>query len=265
VIPLSVNLNKIALLRNSRGGTRPDILDAARTAIRAGAYGITVHPRPDQRHIRPSDVHDLVELLRGEFPGIELNVEGNPLTGATDGGYPGYVALLQAVRPDQATLVPDGDDQRTSDHGWNLARDAERVEPLVRELKSFGCRVSLFMDPEPALIDRVPATGADRIELYTGPFAEAFAHDGHAGGRRARASLARFTEAARHAQRLDIGVNAGHDLDLDNLVAFRTIAGVLEVSIGHALLADALDMGLYGAVRRYLDVLRYTPGPDSGF
>ncbi len=260
MIELSVNLNKVALLRNSRGGERPSALDAARTAIRAGAYGVTVHPRPDQRHIRPADVHALATLLRAEFPGTELNIEGNPMTGATAGGYPGYVALVDAVRPEQATLVPDSDAQLTSDHGWDLVHDAERVEPLVRELKSFGCRVSLFLDPEPAQIERVPATGADRIELYTGPFAEAFAADGLRDGPRSRESLERFAAAAARARELGIGVNAGHDLDLDNLIAFRTIPGVLEVSIGHALIADALEMGLYGAVRRYRRVLDYDPG-----
>ena len=255
MIALSVNVNKIALLRNSRGGSRPDLIDLARVALHAGAAGITVHPRPDQRHIRASDVPLLARMLREEFPQAELNIEGNPFAAANDGGYPGLVALVAAVRPAQVTLVPDTDSQLTSDHGWDLPTDSERVRPLVDEFHDLGARVSLFMDPEPEAIAAVPATGADRIELYTGPYAAAWAEDGHAGGPVATASLARFTAAARFAETLGLGINAGHDLDLDNLIGLRGLPGLTEVSIGHALVTDALELGLFGTVRRYCRVL----------
>lgn len=255
MIALSVNVNKIALLRNSRGGQRPDLIDLARMALAAGAHGITVHPRPDQRHIRADDVPALANLLRSEFPGAEFNIEGNPFAPANAGGYPGLEALVATTRPDQVTLVPDSDDQLTSDHGWDLPAESERVRPLVQRLHGLGARVSLFMDPDPAAIAAVPATGADRIELYTGPFAAAYASDGHAQGPASRGSLEAFTLAARQAVTLGLGVNAGHDLDLDNLVSLRTLPGLAEVSIGHALVADALELGWYGTVRRYLKVL----------
>lgn len=255
MIALSVNVNKIALLRNSRGGARPDLLDLARLALQAGAHGITVHPRPDQRHIRADDVPALASMLRAEFPAAEFNIEGNPFAPANAGGYPGLLALVQATRPDQVTLVPDSDEQLTSDHGWDLPRDSERVRPLIADLHALGSRVSLFMDPEPDAIAAVPATGAERIELYTGPFAEAFAADGHAQGPLSRDSFERFAAAAALAQEQGLGINAGHDLDLDNLVSLRRLPGLAEVSIGHALVADALEMGLNGTVRRYLKVL----------
>jgi pyridoxine 5-phosphate synthase len=255
VTALSVNVNKIALLRNARGGGRPDLLEAARTALRAGARGITVHPRPDQRHVRADDVPRLAHLLRREFPEAEFNIEGNPFAPANGGGYPGLEALVAEARPHQATLVPDTDAQLTSDHGWDLPAETQRLVPLVERLRGLGARVSLFMDPDPAAIAAVPATGADRIELYTGPFAEAFARDGGRAGPETAASLARFVAGAEAARAAKLGVNAGHDLDLDNLVVFRTLPQLLEVSIGHALVADALELGLYGTVRRYLAVL----------
>lgn len=255
MIALSVNVNKIALLRNSRGGARPDLLDLARMALAAGAHGITVHPRPDQRHIRADDVPALADMLRSEFPAAEFNIEGNPFAPPNAGGYPGLLALVEATRPAQVTLVPDSDDQLTSDHGWDLPRESDRVRSLVERLHALGARVSLFMDPDPAAIAAVPATGADRIELYTGPFALAFSQDGHAGGPASRDSLATFSAAARQAVDSSLGVNAGHDLDLDNLVSLRQLPGLSEVSIGHALVADALELGWYGTVRRYLKVL----------
>jgi pyridoxine 5-phosphate synthase len=244
---LSVNVNKIALLRNARDIGIPSVAEAAHVIVDAGAHGVTVHPRPDQRHIRPSDCTGLVELLAPL--GVEFNVEGNPFAGP-DGTYPGYVAIVESVRPAQATLVPDAPGQTTSDHGWDLDRDGERVAPLVARLKQAGCRVSLFMDADPGRIAGAAAVGADRVELYTEPYARA-AERGEAD-----AALPQYVASAEAAAAAGLGVNAGHDLNLDNLAAFlRAVPGVLEVSIGHALIADALKMGLAAAVRRYLECL----------
>lgn len=252
---LSVNVNKIAWLRNAREGSRPDIVDCAKTLIDAGAAGITVHPRPDQRHIRPDDVMRLAELVT-PLADVEYNIEGNPTSGPRDNGYPGFDALVKEARPDQCTLVPDSDDQLTSDHGFDLSTDeeVERVARLVAQYQSWGCRVSLFMDPIEEKIKRAQATGADRIELYTGPYADAVAEVGldHA---RARQSLSIYIEAARYARQLGLGINAGHDLNLDNLAAFVAMGDIAEVSIGHALIADALDFGMAETVRRYREAL----------
>jgi len=255
VIELSVNLNKIALLRNSRGGDAPSVLDAAEIAIGAGAYGITVHPRPDQRHVRPHDVDDLARLLRARHRGIEFNIEGNPFAGSRADGYPGFDALIDSARPDQATLVPDSDSQLTSDHGWDLRDDNARLVAAMRRYQALGARVSLFMDPDLEQIERAAKLGVERIELYTGPFAEMVREHG-ADSARAKASFDRYARAARHATALGLGVNAGHDLDLVNLPMFRRIEEVLEVSIGHALIGDALRIGLAAAVAAYLKVLR---------
>lgn len=258
MIALSVNLNKVALLRNSREGDNPSVINAARTVISAGAYGVTVHPRPDQRHIRPHDVTDLAELLATEAPHIELNIEGNPLAGPRDNGFPGFDALIAAASPAQCTLVPDSDDQLTSDHGWSLegSEEVARVTALTRRYQATGARVSLFMNPDLDQIGRVVDTGAERIELYTGPFAKAVWDHGVASTQ-AQAALDHYRTAADHATELGLGVNAGHDLDLVNLPLFRTITSVLEVSIGHALIADTLTMGLDAAVRAYLNALEY--------
>ena len=243
---LSVNVNKVAVLRNSRGGSEPSVVAAAEAAIAAGAGGITVHPRPDQRHIRPDDVHALAALVAGR---VELNLEGNPFAPAR-ACYPGFLALVAAARPQQATLVPDGDGQLTSDHGFDLPRDADRLSPLVAELKALGVRVSLFMDAGAGGLELAAAMGVDRIELYTGPFAE-----GYAAGD-AAASLALCAHTAREAAQLGLGVNAGHDLNLANLGDFlRAVPGVQEVSIGHALFSEALHAGLVPTVRAYLAVL----------
>ena len=257
MIALSVNLNKIALLRNARGAAaRPELLDFARLAMEAGASGLTVHPRPDQRHIRVDDVPRLAAWLRGAYPGAEFNIEGNPLAAPREGGYPGLEALVEAARPAQVTLVPDGDGQLTSDHGWAMTdEDLATLKPLVARFRALGARVSLFMDPSPEAIARVPETGANRIELYTEPFAEAFKADGRRWGVATEESLATFRAAAETAQDLGLGVNAGHDLDLDNLIPLRTLPGLQEVSIGHALVADALLFGFHGAVTRYRDTL----------
>ncbi len=244
---LSVNVNKIAVLRNSRGGSEPDPLRAAATCIEAGCQGITVHPRPDARHIRHADVTALAALCRGR---VEFNIEGNPFA-PPRAGYPGLLELVREVRPEQCTLVPDGDGQVTSDHGFDLAADAERLRPIVAALKAGGTRVSLFLDAGATALDRLPLIGADRIELYTGPYAEA-----HAAGT-AGLALAACAATARAAQSLGIGVNAGHDLSQANLREFiGGVPGVLEVSIGHALIGEALYDGLADTVARYLAILR---------
>lgn len=250
---LSVNLNKIALVRNSRDGDLPSVTGAARTVLAAGAHGITVHPRPDQRHIRPRDVGDLAELLN-EYPDIEYNIEGNPYAGARGNGYPGFSALIDSARPHQATLVPDADSQLTSDHGWDLSGDNTRLIECIARYQACGARVSLFVDPDAEQIARARDCGADRIELYTGPFAETVARCGidHPDS---LAALAIYADAAQHAAGLGLGVNAGHDLDTTNLQLFRQITEVAEVSIGHALITDALELGLSRAVHAYLAAL----------
>lgn len=249
---LSVNVNKIAVLRNSRGGGEPDVARAAQACLRAGAHGITVHPRPDQRHIRPDDVGVLARLTRAH--GVELNLEGNPFAPPRD-GYPGFLALCEAARPAQATLVPDGDGQITSDHGFDFSHDSERLRPLIAALKAMGCRVSLFVDAGCAGLDNAARIGADRIEIYTGPFAEAAARGD------ATDAVERCRKTALEAQALGLGVNAGHDLSQDNLGAFlAAVPGVLEVSIGHALISEALYAGLDTTVRRYLEILRQAEG-----
>lgn len=243
---LSVNVNKVAVLRNSRGGGEPSVLAAARTIMAAGAGGLTVHPRPDQRHIRPSDVRELAVLARGR---VEFNIEGNPFA-PPRGAYPGLLSLVAETRPEQVTLVPDGDGQLTSDHGFDLARDRAALAPLVAGLKATGARVSLFVDAGVRDLEIAAALGADRIELYTGPYAEA-----HAAGDPA-AALAACASTAAQARALGLGVNAGHDLSQANLADFlRAVDGVVEVSIGHALIGEALYAGLDATVRAYLDII----------
>ncbi|HSD15772.1 MAG TPA: pyridoxine 5'-phosphate synthase [Thermomonas sp.] len=240
---LSVNLNKIAVLRNSRGGAEPDVLRAGRTCLDAGAHGLTVHPRPDARHIREDDVHALGALCRAR--GVEFNIEGNPFA-PPRAGYPGLLALCDAVRPAQVTLVPDGDGQLTSDHGFDFARDGEALRPLVVAFKALGARVSVFVDVGDPRVDHAAAVGADRVELYTGPFAEACASGD------ADAALRAAADTARRAQAAGLGVNAGHDLSQANLGDFLArVPGVLEVSIGHALIGEALYFGLDATVRAY--------------
>lgn len=240
---LSVNLNKIALVRNSRNSGIPSVTRAARICIDAGADGVTVHPRPDERHIRYADVHELKSMLT-----VEFNIEGNPLE-------PKFMDLVRAVKPDQCTLVPDARQQLTSDHGWNLPHDGELVRPLVAELKSLGIRVSLFVDADPAVMPHAKAAGADRVELYTGPYAEEFAHG------RQDTALQRYAAAAQAALDVGLGLNAGHDLNLNNLGPFLSrVPGILEVSIGHALISDALELGLAETVRRYRAICRMIEG-----
>jgi len=235
---LSVNVNKVATLRNTRPHIGiPSIVHCAKLCLDAGAHGITVHPRPDERHIKPQDTVDLVDLLK-KYPRAEYNIEGNP--------FHGYMALVEKVRPTQCTLVPDEPGAFTSDHGWDLTEDFDRLRPIVAQLKSLGSRVSLFMDANPNALDLVVELGANRIELYTEPYASAFA----AGDENAAAP---YAITAKRAAQLNLGVNAGHDLNLYNLRPFlQQVPSVLEVSIGHALIADALELGLPETIRRYL-------------
>src|SRR3989440_3749465 len=219
---LSVNVNKAATLRNTRTNGIPSVVGAACIALDAGAHGITVHPRPDQRHIRPHDVFEIAGLLKS-YPGAEFNIEGNP--------FHHYMEFAEKVRPTQCTLVPDSPEAFTSNHGWDLRAEGERLRPVVDTLHNLGCRVSLFMDPVPEQIELAPQIGADRIELYTEPYADAFAR-----GETER-QLPRYVEAARRAHDLGLGVNAGHDLNLDNLPTLLAAIPFLdEVSIGHALI-----------------------------
>lgn len=255
VTVLSVNVNKIAVLRNSRGGDAPDVLRAATACLDAGAHGITVHPRPDARHIRADDVRVLAALCRER--GLEFNLEGNPFAPPRE-GYPGFESLCAEVRPAQATLVPDGDGQLTSDHGFDFARDAKALRPRIAALRELGCRVSLFVDAGAPGLARAAEVGADRIELYTGPYAQA-----HARGD-AAAALAACARSAREARASGLGVNAGHDLSQANLGDFlASVPGVAEVSIGHALIGEALYAGLGVTVRAYLRILEAAPGPGG--
>ncbi|MBN7798910.1 pyridoxine 5'-phosphate synthase [Parahaliea mediterranea] len=255
MIALSVNLNKIALIRNSRDTRNPDIPAHAQMCIDAGANGITVHPRPDQRHIRASDCFDLAAMLN-----VEFNIEGNPMAGPRKSGrdgvgdYPGFMELVREIRPAQCTLVPDGDAQLTSDHGFDLKRDGDTVAPLIAELKSLGIRTSLFMDPDEEQIRLAAQTGADRIELYTESYARAYERRDDVA-----TILGQFARAAEVAAEQGLGVNAGHDLDLHNLPGFAAgVPGLLEVSIGHALTVDALRMGLAVTVAAYQRALGKT-------
>jgi pyridoxine 5-phosphate synthase len=235
---LSVNVNKVALLRNTRALGIPSVLRAATLCLEAGAQGITVHPRPDERHIRAQDVNELAALMKA-WPGAEYNIEGNPFHNLMD--------FVRALRPQQATFVPDSVEQSTSDHGWQFPQDADRLRPLIDEARALGVRVSLFMDPLPEAMPAVRAVGTDRVELYTESYASAF------GTPDAAAVLQGFVATAQAALAEGLGVNAGHDLNRDNLTAFLTaVPGVQEVSIGHALIADALELGYTETVRDYL-------------
>jgi len=252
---LSVNVNKIAVLRNSRGGAEPDVVVAAQTCIAAGAGGITVHPRPDQRHIRAVDTRALAALCAER---VEFNIEGNVFA-APRGDYPGLLALVAATRPTQCTLVPDSDAQLTSDHGFDLRAEAARLRPLIAQLKSHGCRVSLFVDAGAAELERAAEIGADRVEIYTGPYAEAFARGDW------QRELDACAHTAERAQACGLGVNAGHDLNQRNLPALKAaIPALAEVSIGHALISEALYAGLSSTVAAYLRALRAEAATHRG-
>jgi pyridoxine 5-phosphate synthase len=244
---LSVNLNKIALIRNSRDTHYPSVPVHAQMCIDAGADGITVHPRPDQRHIRVDDCFDLADMLS-----VEFNIEGNPLapamksdrTGVSD--YPGFIELVKTIKPAQCTLVPDNNQQLTSDHGFDLTIDGDRLSVIIDQLQSLGIRVSLFMDPDLKQLELAKQIGTDRIELYTGPYADAFEKNENI-----EEIFQRFYRAAEKAAELGLGLNAGHDLNLHNLTKFATVPALLEVSIGHAMTVDAISMGLTNAVKAY--------------
>ena len=246
MIRLSVNVNKVATLRNSRGGRQPSVLEAVGVCLNAGAPGITVHPRADRRHITPTDVREIAAALKGRSPHVEFNIEGDP--------RPDFIDLVREVEPDQCTLVPVVAGEITSQAGWRRGDDADRVPAVVDDLQSRGIRVSVFVDAQPDSIAWASEIGADRIELYTEPYARAF----EAGPETARRAFEPCVEAARLAQSLGLGVNAGHDLDLDNLVLFRTLPHLDEVSIGHAIVSRALVVGLSTVVRQFLDVLGAT-------
>ena len=235
---LSVNVNLVAQVRNRRNLPYPSVTRAAELCLQAGAAGITVHPRPDERHIRAHDVHDLAALMV-QWPDREFNIEGNP--------YQNLMAFVRVVKPHQCTFVPDSESQPTSDHGWDLKADADRLRPLIDEAHALGVRVSLFMDADPAAMALAKTIGADRVELYTEPFAAAW------GTPQQGEQIKRFARAAQAALGAGLGVNAGHDLNRDNLTAFiRHVPGVQEVSIGHALMSDALEMGYAATVKAYL-------------
>lgn len=235
---LSVNINKIATLRNSRGGNNPDLIRVALDAERFGAEGITVHPRPDERHIRYQDVYDLKKVLTTEF-----NIEGNPRERK-------FVDLVLANKPAQVTLVPDAEGQLTSNHGWNTIEHQSYLQEVIGEFKAAGIRVSIFVDPDPAMIEAAAGTGTDRVELYTEAYASDYAAD-------REKAIAPYIAAAEAAQKAGLGLNAGHDLDLENLQYFAAhIPGLLEVSIGHALICDSIYLGLENTIQMYLRKLR---------
>ncbi|MDD2917484.1 pyridoxine 5'-phosphate synthase [Rhodoferax sp.] len=244
---LSVNLNKVALVRNTRHLGIPSVTRAATLCLQAGANGITVHPRPDERHIRASDVPELAKLLK-DWPDREFNIEGNPLHNLMD-----VVGALVArqLPVHQVTFVPDAQGQFTSDHGWMFPADAAVLKPLIDQAHAWGLRVSLFMDADASVMAAAKAVGADRVELYTEPYAAAWGTPGQP------AQLARFAKAAQAALDVGLEVNAGHDLNRDNLTAFIAgVPGVSEVSIGHALIADALELGYSATVKDYLRCIR---------
>jgi pyridoxine 5-phosphate synthase len=243
MIHLSVNVNKVATIRNSRGGRIPSPVDAAKVCIAAGAPGITVHPRADARHITFTDVREILAVVRSA-KGVEYNIEGDP--------RPDLIALVKDVRPDQCTLVPVKEGEITSQAGWPPTTPASALQSTVRDLQRSGIRVSIFVDPDPAAVQWAGSLGADRVELYTEPYARAY----EAGGKTRDESFAAYAAAANLARSIGLGVNAGHDLDLDNLTLFRTLPHLDEVSIGHALISHALYVGLDRAVRDYLDAVK---------
>jgi pyridoxine 5-phosphate synthase len=244
MIKLSVNVNKVATLRNSRGGTVPGVVDAVRVCVKAGAPGITVHPRADQRHITPGDVRDVASFLKRAAPTVEFNMEGDPRADFLD--------LVDEIRPAQCTLVPVKPGEITSQAGWQADTPRSVLGTVIDDLRKAGVRVSVFIDANINAVRWAAEMGADRIELYTEPFARAF----EAGREQADESFQRFAKAAEQAHSLGLGINAGHDLDLRNLTIFKRLPHLDEVSIGHALISDALFVGLDRAVRDYVNALR---------
>ena len=248
MIQLSVNINKIALIRNSRPGNNPDLLSYAQQCVAYGAHGITVHPRPDQRHIRAQDCQQLKDNLD-----VEFNIEGNPFAGFTASNredvsdYPGFMDIVANVKPEQCTLVPDNNTQLTSDHGFDLKNNTNQLQDIIEQLKQQNIRVSLFMDANCEQIKLAKAIGADRVELYTGPYAESDCLE---------TSFKHYKLAAETALKEGLGVNAGHDLNLNNLPIFSQLPGLAEVSIGHAITVDALQHGLENTIHRYLNAIQ---------
>lgn len=238
---LSVNLNKIALLRNSRGRDFPNVVDFAKKFIDLGVHGITIHPRPDERHIHRKDAYDLGDLLR-DYDSVEFNIEGYP---SDD-----FLKIIEDTRPDQCTLVPDEPGQLTSDHGWDLLTRGEELRDTLKRIEDCGVRHAAFLDPDCAQVERSAEIGVHRIELYTEAYATSFASGAY------DSVLQSYRDAAELAQKLGVGVNAGHDLDLDNLPAFLTIDGILEVSIGHVLTVECIEVGMEKVISRYLDICR---------
>ena len=237
---LSVNINKFALIRNSRGSDFPNIIKMATRCINAGAHGITVHPRPDERHIRYSDVYELSPWIK-EHTDIEFNIEGNPI--------PKFLELSKKVKPDQCTLVPDSPDQLTSNHGWDLFKEGERLIPIIKSLQDSGIRVSIFLDPDLIQVEKAKEINTDRIELYTESYAKSYGKGDN------ESIFSSYRNAAQKALDLGLGVNAGHDLNQQNLGYFLTIPNILEVSIGHAIVVESFDHGLEETIKRYLEII----------
>ena len=246
MVNLSVNINKVALIRNARGGDRPNVQHFAQLALQAGAAGITVHPRPDQRHITAADAVALGAFLKDQSQ--ELNIEGNPFEGKM-GDFPGFMTLVKKILPDQCTLVPDSPHQKTSDHGWDFKKNGDRLTPIIQELQALGIRVSVFVDPVDDALHGATACGVDCIEFYTESYAVA-----HTKGQ-GQECFQRYADLAKKANDLGLIINAGHDLNLDNLPLFATLPHLKEVSIGQALVSDALELGFDAAVKAYLACL----------
>ena len=243
---LSVNINKIALIRNSRKGNNPSLEFFSKKIIESGAHGITVHPRPDLRHIRPDDLSD-ISLITKELD-VEFNIEGNPYEERL-GDYPGFLNLIDAVKPSQCTLVPDDSNQLTSDHGWNIHSEHNKLKDVLSYLKQNNIRSSVFIDPDISQLDAAKDIGVDRIEIYTGPFAEAFKKNDEN-------TLATYREAIVYANEINLEVNAGHDLNLENLATLLSYGDIKEVSIGHALISESLIYGIENTIQKYTKIIQ---------
>jgi len=243
---LSVNINKIALIRNSRKGNNPSLEFFSRKIIEAGAHGITVHPRPDQRHIRGDDLSDLFEIT--EELDVEFNIEGNPYEERL-GDYPGFLNLIDAVKPTQCTLVPDDTNQLTSDHGWNIHSEHNRLVDVLQFLKGNNIRSSIFIDPDKSQLDAAKDIGVDRVEIYTGPFAEAYKKNDEN-------MLNTYKEAIEYGNEIDLELNAGHDLNLENLATLLSYGDMKEISIGHALISESLTYGIQNTVQNYIKIIK---------
>lgn len=237
---LSVNINKFALIRNARGNDFPNIIKIATRCINAGAHGITIHPRPDERHAKYSDAYELSTLLKS-YPGIEFNIEGNPI--------PKFLKMVKEVKPDQCTLVPDSPDQLTSDHGWDVIKEKEQLIPVIRSLQEADIRVSIFLDPDIKQVEKAKETKTDRIELYTESYARTYSKEEN------ESIFLSYKQATQKAQELGLGINAGHDLNQQNLGYFLTIPNIAEVSIGHAIIVESFDHGLEETIKRYLKII----------